>query len=289
MAIELALPACAGIGLKPDFYDEALELSGTDIWYEVHPENYMVDGGPRLYWLEKFADKFAMSFHGVGASLGGLDAFNQTHIQALKTLIERYNPAQVSEHATWSSFDGQFFADLLPLPRTRQVQDHLVARIDAFQSAIGRQILIENPTNYMHANMELDEPEFLVEVAQRAGCGLLMDVNNIYLSSVNVGIDARAYIKAVPPDMVGEIHIAGFNQDLNHGAALLIDTHSEDVAEEVWAVLEFAIGHLGPKPVLLERDGNIPAFTSLRAEHKRASDILCHKITQTQPKHMANA
>ena len=272
------LPNCAGIGLKPDFYSEALEYSGAghkfDMWYEVHPENYMVDGGPRLVWLEELAQSYALSFHGVGASLGGLDPFCKTHIKSLKQLIDRFNPAQVSEHATWSSFEGRYFADLLPLPRTRQVQDHMVARIDEFQNAIGRRILIENPTNYMNAKTELGEPEFLCEIAVRAGCGLLMDVNNIYLSSVNTGIDAKAYIKAITPNLVGEIHIAGYHEDLIYGDQLLIDTHSAPVSDPVWDLLDFALKHMGPKPVLLERDGEIPPFSELLTEHQHASEIL---------------
>jgi uncharacterized protein (UPF0276 family) len=282
MASQTALPNCAGIGLKPDFYEQALGYCGAnyspdiehDIWYEVHPENYMVAGGPRLAWLEDFARQYAMSFHGIGASLGGLDPFCDIHLKNLKNLIDRFNPAQVSEHATWSSFEGQYFADLLPLPRTRAVQDHMVARIDEFQNAIGRRILIENPTNYMRAKTDLDEPEFLSEIAKRAGCGLLMDVNNIYISSVNTGIDAHAYIKAIAPDLVGEIHIAGYHEDLIHGANLLIDTHSAPVANPVWALLEFALDHLGPKPVLLERDGEIPSFETLLGEHDRASQCI---------------
>ena len=269
-----ALPSRAGIGLKPEFYSEALEQSGADLWYEIHPENYMVDGGPRLKWLEAFCEKFPISFHGVGASLGGLDPFSRAHLKSLKSLIERFDPAQVSEHATWSSFEGQYFADLLPLPRTRAVQDHMVARIDAFQTAIGRTILIENPTNYMRGTSDLDEPDFLSEIATRAGCGLLIDVNNVYISSVNTGIDALAYIKAIPPSLVGEIHIAGFDPDPVHGERLLIDSHSAPIDEAVWALLDDALMHLGSKPVLLERDGNIPPFSELLAEHGRAAKAL---------------
>jgi len=269
-----ALPNLAGIGLKPEFYSEALERPGQSIWYEVHPENYMVDGGPRLAWLEAFGQKHALSFHGVGASLGGLDPFDADHLKSLKKLIGRFNPAQVSEHATWSSFEGRYFADLLPLPRTRAVQDHMVARIDQFQTAIGRRILIENPTNYMRGAFELDEPEFLVEIAKWAGCGLLLDVNNVYISSVNTGIDPAEYITALPPELVGEIHIAGFEPDAVHGDKLLIDTHSAPVSEPVWDLLDVALKHTGPKPVLLERDGNIPAFSELLAEHKRAQTAL---------------
>ncbi len=273
-ALPKKIPFRAGIGLKPEFYAEALELSGFDIWYEVHPENYMVDGGPRLAWLEAFADKFALSFHGVGASLGGLDPFDKPHLTALKNLITRFNPVQVSEHATWSSFDGRYLADLLPMPRTKAAQDHMVARIDEFQTAIGRRILIENPTNYMRVASDMDEPEFLVEIAKRAGCGLLLDVNNVYISSVNVGIDALKYIGALPPALIGEIHIAGFNEDKNYGAKLLIDTHSAPVAEPVWDLLDIALAHIGPVPVLLERDGNIPAFSKMMAEHTRAQTAL---------------
>ncbi len=276
-----ALPPCAGVGLKPEFYSEALALPGADIWYEVHPENYMVDGGPRLTWLEAFAEKFPISFHGVGASLGGLDKFDQQHTDGLKSLIERFSPTQVSEHATWSSYNGVFYADLLPLPRTKQVQDHMVDRIDAFQNAIGRHILIENPTNYMRTTSDLDEPEFLSQIAERAGCGLLMDVNNIYISSVNTGIDAEKYIRAIPPKLVGEIHVAGHDEDLIHGADLLIDTHSAPVASPVWDLLKTALAHLGPKPVLLERDGNIPPFAELMAERHLATKILGIETVQS--------
>ena len=272
------LPNMAGMGLKPEFFRQALEFpldySGQNMWYEVHPENYMVDGGPRLAWLEAIAEKFSLSLHGVGASLGGLDPFDKTHLESLRKLIDRFNPAQVSEHATWSSFDGRYFADLLPLPRTKAAQDHMVDRIDEFQTAIGRRILIENPTNYMATDSELDEPEFLVEIAKRAGCGLLLDVNNVYISSVNVGIDARAYVHALPPDLIGEIHIAGFDEDPTYGKKLLIDAHSSPVSEPVWDLLDTALAHIGSVPILLERDGNIPPFTELLQEHDRAQAAL---------------
>lgn len=273
------LPNMAGMGLKPEFFRQALDHPGQNMWYEVHPENYMVDGGPRLAWLETIAEKYPLSLHGVGASLGGLDPFDKAHLKSLRGLIERFNPAQVSEHATWSSYEGKYFADLLPLPRTKAAQDHMVDRIDEFQTAIGRRILIENPTNYMATNSELDEPEFLVEIARRAGCGLLLDVNNVYISSVNVGIDASAYVHALPPDLIGEIHIAGFDEDPiyneeGHGKKLLIDAHSSPVSEPVWALLGTALAHIGPVPVLLERDGNIPAFSELLKEHGRAQNAL---------------
>lgn len=268
------LPNLAGMSLKPEYFREALDYSGQDMWYEVHPENYMVDGGPRLAWLEAVAEKYPMSLHGVGASLGGLDPFDQAHLKSLRGLIDRFAPAEVSEHATWSSFDGRYFADLLPLPRTKAAGDHMVDRIDEFQTAIGRRILIENPTHYMATNSDLDEPEFLVEIARRAGCGLLLDVNNVYISQVNVGVDAVRYVRALPPELIGEIHIAGFDEDPVQGKKLLIDAHSSPVSDPVWDLLDTALAHIGPVPVLLERDGNIPAFSELLKEHGRAQAAL---------------
>lgn len=281
-ALKTELPVRAGIGLKPEFFNAALDHDPAQIWYEVHPENYMVEGGPRLAWLGAIRDRHALSFHGVGASLGGLDPFDEEHLAFLKRLIERFEPHQVSEHATWSSFEGRYFADLLPLPRTRAVQDHMVERIEMFQTAIGRRILIENPTNYMTSTFELDEPDFLVEIAKRAGCGLLLDVNNVYISAVNTGVDPHAYIRALPPELVGEIHIAGFTEDPVQGKALLIDTHSAPVAEPVWELLEMALVHIGPRPVLLERDGNIPPFEDLLSEHARAQKALSDACAQEQ-------
>ena len=165
------------------------------------------------------------------------------------------------------------------MPRTKAAQDHMVDRIDEFQTAIGRRILIENPTNYMATNSdqgrtEMDEPAFLVEIARRAGCGLLLDVNNVYISQVNVGVDAAQYVQALPPELIGEIHIAGFDEDPVHGKKLLIDAHSSPVSEPVWDLLDTALAHIGQVPVLLERDGNIPAFSELLKEHSRAQSAI---------------
>ncbi len=270
----LSLAPRGGLGLKPEHYREVHETGDTSLWVEVHPENYMVDGGPRLTWLEAIRSDRDLSFHGVGASLGGLDPLDDKHFKRLRELIERYQPEQVSEHAAWCTHDGAYYSDLLPLPRTREAQANLINHIEAFQTSIGRRILIENPTNYLPFASEMDEPDFLVETAQRAGCGLLVDVNNIWISANNVGGDARAYIDAVPADLVGEIHIAGHSEDPNLGAALLIDSHGSAVAEPVWQLLDYALGRFGPKPVLVERDADIPPFAELRAERDRADALL---------------
>lgn len=269
-----SLPLHAGLGLKPDHYRSALEAGCDGLWFEVHPENYMVAGGPRLAWLEAIRADHALSFHGVGASLGGLDDFDTAHLSALKQLIARYEPDQVSEHATFSAHEGRYHADLLPLPRTHEAIRHLILRIEMFQESIGRRILIENPTNYLHFASEVDEPEFLVEVARTAGCGLLMDLNNIWVSAANTGADPYAFVRAIPADLVGEIHIAGHSPDPVLGNKFLIDSHAEPVSGGVWHLLKFALDQWGSRPVLIERDANIPRFEELLEERRRAQSLI---------------
>ncbi|MEQ8558188.1 MAG: DUF692 domain-containing protein [Henriciella sp.] len=283
MSVTVNLPRAAGISLKPDHYRAALDDEIPDLWFEVHPENYMVDGGPRLAWLNALREERALSFHGVGASLGGLDPFDKDHLLGLKRLIDRFQPEQVSEHATFSAHDGRYHADLLPLPRTGEAIRHLSSRISDFQHAIGRQILIENPTNYLPFASELDEPDFLVEVARQSGCGLLIDLNNVWVSARNVGLDPSRYIQGIPPGLVGEVHVAGHSEDPELGAAFLIDSHDAPVAADVFDLLEAALRQWGPKPVLVERDGNIPSFEELMAEREAAqvrvrSARKCHAI-----------
>lgn len=264
------LPKRAGIGLKPDHYRAILDSAADGLWLEAHPENYMVEGGPRLAWLEALRERHALAFHGVGASLGGPDPFDEDHLRALKRLIARYEPAVVSEHVAWSAAGERYFADLFPLPRTDEALCWLADRIDAFQMAIGRPILVENPSVYLALKSEMDEPDFLVELCQRAGCGLLLDVNNVHVSANNTGFDAAAYIDAIPGHLVGEVHLAGHEADGRRGASLLIDTHGAPVAEPVWALYERLIERIGSRPTLIERDANIPAFDVLMAERGRA-------------------
>lgn len=274
MPASRSLPLHAGLSLKPDHYRAALEARSDGLWFEVHPENYMVDGGPRLAWLEAIRDKHAISFHGVGASLGGLDPFNLDHIDRLKQLIGRYAPEQVSEHASFSAHEGRYHADLLPLPRTDEALIHLANRVDAFQTLIGRRILIENPSNYLPFASEIDEPEFLVEVARKAGCGLLIDLNNIWISAVNTCVDPDAYLRAIPAGLVGEIHVAGHSPDPLLGEKFLIDSHGEPVSGPVWHLLTLALQLWGPKPVLIERDADIPPFDALMGERRRAETLI---------------
>lgn len=269
-----SLPPSAGLGLKPDHYRQARDAADAGLWFEVHPENYMVAGGPRLAWLEAIRDRNPLSFHGVGASLGGIDPLDADHARKLRDLIDRFEPDQVSEHATFSAHRGRYIADLLPLPRTGDAARHLSERIDAFQTMIGRSILIENPTNYLSFASELDEPDFLAFVASKAGCGLLVDLNNIWISAANVGIDPYEYVRGIPAHLVGEIHVAGYSPDPMLGPNFLIDSHAEPVSNGVWHLLSVALSHWGQKPVLIERDANIPPFEDLMAERTKAQSIL---------------
>lgn len=270
----LALPPRAGIGLKPDHYRAVLDCTADGLWIEAHPENYMVAGGPRLAWLEGIRDCHPLSFHGVGASLGGPDPLDRDHLRALKVLVERYEPALVSEHVAWSAAGGRYFGDLFPLPRTDEVLCLLTDRIDEYQSALRRQILVENPSVYLPLKSEMDEPEFLGELCRRTGCGLLLDVNNVFVSANNTGFDPGGYIDAVPGHLIGEIHLAGHEADALQGDALLIDTHGVPISEAVWSLYRRLIGRIGSRPTLVERDANIPPFENLMAERGRADSLL---------------
>ncbi len=277
----------AGIGLKPDYYGAVLDAArGADgggssspegFWVEVHPENYMTPGGPRLRRLDEIAARVPVSLHGVGASLGGADRVDADHLRRLRALADRVQPALVSEHVAWSGRGGACFADLLPNPPTRAALEALVANIDAMQSVLGRTILVENPALYMALRGELEEPDMLVEACRRTGCGLLMDVNNIFVSARNLRRDARAYIDCIPGALVGEIHLAGHAPDPHLGEALLIDSHGAPVAGEVWSLYAHALERWGPKPTLIERDANLPPFEELMAEQATANRLLAEQ------------
>lgn len=276
----------AGINLKPQHYDDALALAdkGTQnnassaLWFEVHTENYFVQGGPRLQYLQAIAENFPLSFHGVAGSLGSYTekpaGLTQRHLAQVAGLVQRFNPVLVSEHATWSTSQHAYFADLLPLPRTQQALNCLCEGIDRYQEAIGRTILIENPTNYLDFMSDMDEADFLMEAVNRTGAGLLLDVNNLYLSYRNTQLDPHTYLNALDTSKVGEIHIAGFDADPNFPDELLIDSHAAPVDEAVWSLLHDALSVLGPKPVLLERDDNVPDFGELMQERNRAQSLL---------------
>ncbi len=270
----------AGLSLKPEHLDDILVLpvknsaSDNNLWFEVHTENYFVAGGPRLAYLRAIRENYNISFHGVGGSLGADLKAMPAHTKRVKALIDEFQPSLVSEHAVWSKANGKYFADLMPLPRTQDALQSLINGIDCYQSGIGRSILIENPSNYLDFISDMDEPQFLVEAAKRSGCGLLIDINNLYISSKNTGVDALNYLKQIPAELVGEIHIAGHDPDPELGDSLLIDSHAAAVAPPVWNLLEAALNLFGHRPVLVERDANIPSFGELMNERETAQHYL---------------
>lgn len=265
----------AGLGLKPQHYADALACWAEGLWFEVHPENYMAAGGPRLAWLDAIARDRPISLHGVGLSLAADESPDEDHLAALKRLVDRYRPMVVSEHLAWSMRRGVYAPDLLPFPRTRAALDRIAANVDRMQSVLGRQVLIENPSLYLPlTGHDLGEVEFLAELSKRTGCGLLVDVNNVHVSASNLGFRAEAYLDAIPAAAVGEIHLAGHAADERLGEALLIDTHDRPVSEAVWRLYARLIDRIGPRPTLIERDDEVPDFGTLMTERDRAHRLL---------------
>jgi uncharacterized protein (UPF0276 family) len=263
----------AGIGFKAEHFSEALAAPAADLWFEVHAENYMVAGGPRLAMLERLRRERPLSLHGVGMSLAGAASPDPDHLAALKRLVDRFEPELVSEHLAWSRLDGRCFPDLLPVPRTNEVLARCAANIGRVQDVLGRQILIENPTHYLALrDHSWSETSFLAELARRSGCGLLIDVNNVAIGAHNLGYDAAAWLEAIPGDHVGEIHLAGHSVDAE--GTLLIDSHDEPVSEQVWELYNQLIERIGSRSTLIERDGNLPPFAELMRERDRAQHAL---------------
>lgn len=261
------LPARAGIGLRAPHFGGVLETWPDVGWFEVHSENFFAAGGEPLRVLEAVRSRYPVSLHGVGLSLGSSDELSLRHLHKLKILVDRIEPAAVSEHLCWCSVNGRYLNDLLPLPYTEEALALLCARIDRVQDFLGRSILVENVSSYLRfAGAEMPEWIFLAEVARRTGCGLLLDVNNIYVSACNHGFDAREYLRAIPADRVGEIHLAGFEQVED----FLFDSHSRPVYPAVWDLYDEALTRFGPRPTLIEWDNDLPAFEVLVAEMNQA-------------------
>ena len=261
----------AGLGLKPEHYADALAATASGLWFEVHPENYMSAGGPRLAALEAIRQRRPLSLHGVGLSLAADADPDRDHLAALKRLVDRFEPFVVSEHLAWSTHRGTHQPDLLPFPRTNAALARIADNVDQMQEALGRRVLIENPSLYLPlTGHDLDEVDFLKALVARTGCGLLVDVNNVFVSASNLGYGAEAYLDALPAESIGEIHLAGHGPD-EGGSGLLIDTHGAPVAETVWALYRRLIRRIGPRPTLIERDDDIPAFATLMAERDRAA------------------
>lgn len=265
----------AGLGFKLEHLDEALTARNPGLWFEVHAENYMVDGGPRLRALIALGERFPISLHGVGLSLASVEPPSPEHLGRLRRLVDRIGPAAVSDHLAWQTWQGVHHADFLPFPRTREALGIAAGNVARVQDALGRPIMVENPSLYVDLpGHELDEASFLAELAERTGCGLLVDVNNIFVSAANLGFSAEARIDAIPASMVGEIHLAGHRPDPHPDSGLLIDSHDAAVSDPVWLLYQRLIDRIGPTPTLIERDDNIPSFSELMIERDRAHRLI---------------
>jgi uncharacterized protein (UPF0276 family) len=270
-----SIPARAGIGLRAPHYRDILALLPDIGWVEVHSENYFGPGGPPLFYLEQVRKHYPLSLHGVGLSLGSTDALNIRHLGKLKGLIDRFEPGLVSDHLCWSSVGGRYLNDLLPLPYTEEALAHVCKRIVQVQEYLGQPILIENLSSYLeYSHTTIAEWEFISELARRADCGILLDVNNVYVSACNHGFDAHYYLASVPVNRIMEIHLAGFTVNRFEGGEILIDTHNQPVAEEVWRLYEYAVERFGRKPALIEWDTALPALQVLVDEAGRADRVL---------------
>ena len=277
-----ALPARGGVGLKPEHVRDIVDTWPDVGFFEVHAENYMVAGGPFHHFLTRIRERYPLSIHGVGLSIGGEAPLDEAHLDRLAELLDRYQPESFSEHLAWSSHGGVFLNDLLPVPYHRATLDRVCAHIDRVQSRLKRQMLLENPATYVEFDSStMSETDFIGEVLRRTDCGLLLDVNNVHVSCTNHGRDPYAAIRALPLDRVGEIHLAGFAQDVDAaGDPLLIDSHGAPVAQEVWELYRYALAWTGPMATLIERDNDIPAFDVLLAEAETAERIILAQTTE---------
>ncbi|MES2611374.1 MAG: DUF692 domain-containing protein [Pseudomonadota bacterium] len=269
----------AGLSLKPQHYAQAVQCTDPGLWWEVHPENYLAEGGPRLAWLEAMRARHPVALHGVSLSLAADAPPDEAHLARLAALVRRIEPAIVSEHLAWSSWRGHYLPDLLPFPRTHAALARIAASIARTQEVLQRSIAIENPTHYLHIDgHDWAETDFLAELVRRTGCHLLLDVNNVHISAHNLGTRAEDYLDAFPLHAVAEVHLAGHHADPALGDALLIDSHDAPVADTVWALYRRVIAATGPLPTLIERDDQLPALEVLLAERDRAHAALTEAL-----------
>jgi len=271
-----SLPSAPGVGYKPQHFSDITNDRGVVGWLEIHAENYMGDGGRPLAQLRHLAETFAISAHGVGLSIGGETRLDPDHLARLKHLNDWLKPASFSEHLAWSTHGAEFLNDLLPLPYTDATLSRVADHIDALQETIGRKMLLENPSSYVaFIESTMSETDFLREIVRRTGCGLLLDVNNVFVSATNLGTDPIGYIEDFPLDQVGEIHLGGHDEDEDdHGAPLLIDSHGREIADPVWTLYDYVIAKGGARPTLIEWDNDVPDWPTLEAEAQRAHVIL---------------
>lgn len=278
------LPTRAGLGLKADHFQQIVSDWPDIGFFEIHAENYLMAGGPHHHYLTRIRERYPLSIHGVGLSLGGTAPLDLDHLDRLKTLLDRYQPASFSEHLAWSSHGGVYLNDLLPLPYTQATLQRLCDHIEQTQNHLQRQILLENPATYVEfAASTMSETDFIEALLRRSGCALLLDLNNLHLSCVNHQRDADATLRALASCPVGEIHLAGFSTATDDtGGPLLLDSHDRPVAAEVWQLYRQALALLGPVATLLERDHEIPPFDLLFAESQQAERLL-HSLDQVEP------
>ena len=259
-----------GLGLRPEHYLEVLESRPVVDWFEIISENYLVDGGKPLHFLDRIREHYPMVMHGVSLSIGSTDPLDLEYLAALKRLAGRVEPAWVSDHLCWTGIDGRNLHDLLPLPYTEEAIAHVAERVSRVQDSLGRQILLENVSSYVtYTDSRVSEWEFLAAVAERADCCILLDVNNIYVSAHNHGFDALAYLDGVPSERVLQIHLAGHS----YNGSLIIDTHDHPVPDPVWELYVEAIARLGPVSTMIERDDDIPPLEVLLAELAQARSL----------------
>lgn len=271
------LPSTAGLGFKPEHFHDIMAQPGAVGFFEVHAENYMGDGGAPHAMLTALRSDHALSIHGVGLSIGGAQGLNRAHLDRLRKLIDRYQPESFSEHLAWSSHGTAWLNDLLPLPYTQETLDTICTHINQVQDRLGCRMLLENPATYVtFENSTWSETDFLAEITRRTGCGLLLDINNVFVSATNHRFDARAYLAAFPMAAVGEIHLAGHDTEELPSGPLLIDSHGTPVADPVWALYRLALEQTGPLPTLIEWDTDVPEFPLLLREAARAQAILAH-------------
>jgi len=269
-------PPTVGVGFKAEHFEPIVETRPELGFFEVHAENYMGAGGPPHRRLDAIRERYPLSLHGVGLSIGSPGPLDHAHVNRLAAVARRFEPALVSEHLAWSTHEGAFFNDLLPLPYTHETLARVADHIDEVQNALGRPILLENPSTYVvFAESTFAETDFLREIVRRAGCGLLLDVNNVFVSATNHGYDPLRYLADFPLSAVGEIHLAGFAEDADDaGLTLLIDAHNSPVRDPVWALYADAIRRLGAIPTLIEWDNDLPAWPTLLGEARRAEGVM---------------
>ncbi|ABE65205.1 protein of unknown function DUF692 (plasmid) [Nitrobacter hamburgensis X14] len=273
-----AIPARAGVGLKAEHYQHILDHTPNIGFFEVHAENYMGAGGPPHRYLTQIRELYPLSLHGVGLSIGGTMPLDNEHLKRLSSLIARYQPGLFSEHLAWSTHESRFFNDLLPTPYTNETLSRVVEHIDQVQTVLGRQMLLENPSTYVwFEESTWSETDFITEIARRTGCGLLLDVNNVYVACTNQQWGTTAYIDSFPLRSVQEIHLAGHTRQVDDkGRPLLIDSHDKGVDELVWNLFRDVMKRIGPTPTptLIEWDANIPTWSELQAEARMAEMLM---------------